>query len=86
MPIYEYRCKACGEEFSRLFLSIRAAEKEKPICLTCGSEELVRLISTVAIHTSSSEPSEASEKQEEEPRRKLYGRKELERAEREQGY
>jgi putative FmdB family regulatory protein len=38
MPIYVYRCRACGEEFEKLVLSVsRAASIE---CPACQSEDL----------------------------------------------
>jgi putative FmdB family regulatory protein len=47
MPIYEYRCPACGTVFSRLFQ--RLADAEQVQCATCGNGETQRLISSFAV-------------------------------------
>ena len=44
MPIYEYRCKKCGERFE-MFRSIKASDSDLR-CLKCGSDDLERLLST----------------------------------------
>lgn len=43
MPIFEYRCKKCDEEFETLVLG-----KETPECPTCHGKKLERLLSTFA--------------------------------------
>lgn len=45
MPIYEYACKACGNEFE-----VQQSIKEEALthCDRCGKEEAVRLISVSA--------------------------------------
>lgn len=45
MPIYEYRCNGCQR---RITLFLRSFS-EQPICNRCGSTELAKLISRVAI-------------------------------------
>ena len=40
MPIYEYQCQECGEEFERLIRSF-----EKIECPECGSEKVRKLLS-----------------------------------------
>ncbi|MBM3139590.1 MAG: zinc ribbon domain-containing protein [Chloroflexi bacterium] len=45
MPIYEYRCEACGKLTSVLVRSARTAET--PRCEHCRSRKLKRLISRV---------------------------------------
>jgi putative FmdB family regulatory protein len=45
MPIYEYRCSACGKRSSSLLSSYSAAD---PACPYCGKSELRRLVSTFA--------------------------------------
>jgi putative FmdB family regulatory protein len=47
MPIYEYVCKTCGNEFELL---IRG--EEKPECPSCSSKDLTRNFSSPAAHTS----------------------------------
>jgi putative FmdB family regulatory protein len=46
MPIYEYRCEACGAVSSVFVRS--ASTAVEPACERCGSMKLSRLISTVA--------------------------------------
>ena len=48
MPIYEYRCAACGAKTSVLVR--RYSDVVVPKCATCGGEEMVRLFSTFAYH------------------------------------
>jgi putative FmdB family regulatory protein len=36
MPIYEYRCAACGHEWSRQEL-LSEHENQHPVCPKCGS-------------------------------------------------
>ena len=47
MPIYEYRCQACGKRTSVFVRSMAAAVQ--PRCEHCGSRRLSRLISRVAV-------------------------------------
>ena len=48
MPIYEYRCKNCGNSFDAL-RSVQAADK--PIeCSQCHKEDSKRLLSTFFAH------------------------------------
>jgi putative FmdB family regulatory protein len=50
MPIYEYRCFACGKRTTVLTLSVRAAVEPK--CRHCGSAEMGKLVSRVAVRRS----------------------------------
>ena len=45
MPIFEYRCEACGEKFDRFYRSLEEEAREKMICPSCGSDRLRKLIS-----------------------------------------
>ena len=45
MPIYEYRCAACGKKSSALLASYSSPD---PACPLCGKAELKRLVSTFA--------------------------------------
>ncbi len=46
MPLYEYRCKNCGESFEKLR---RMSEADQGIdCPHCQSEEVERLLSSFA--------------------------------------
>lgn len=46
MPIYEYRCAACGCRFERLVRMSGASEP--PACPSCGAAQTDRLVSVVA--------------------------------------
>jgi putative FmdB family regulatory protein len=48
MPIYEYACKTCGQQFEAL---VRG--ESKPACPACQSEELERLFSLPAVQSES---------------------------------
>lgn len=50
MPVYEYICSKCSEDFSVLKLSSR--EKE-PVCPSCGSKEVSKKISAFSCFTAS---------------------------------
>ncbi len=50
MPLYEYRCKACGHRFEKIQTFSAADEKECPVC----KGEVERLISAPAVHFSGS--------------------------------
>jgi putative FmdB family regulatory protein len=49
MPIYEYRCAACRRRSSLFYQSFSAAERAEPRCEHCGSADVVRLVSRVAV-------------------------------------
>jgi putative FmdB family regulatory protein len=44
VPIYEYRCTACGKRFEELV----RADAGSPQCENCGSEDVERLLSAFA--------------------------------------
>lgn len=44
MPIYEYRCEDCGNEFEKLLLRT----SDIPECPSCGQSHLEQLLSTFA--------------------------------------
>ncbi len=46
MPIFEYRCKECGEKFETLVFS--SARPEPVKCEKCGSEQTEKLMSAFA--------------------------------------
>jgi putative FmdB family regulatory protein len=50
MPIYEYQCTSCSEEFQGLVMK-KAEERNLP-CPRCGSKRKKKLISRVAYHVS----------------------------------
>ncbi len=45
MPIYEFQCEACGEEFEVLLKS--RSEISEVTCQKCGGKKLRRLMSTI---------------------------------------
>lgn len=50
MPLLEYRCGGCGKTSEQLVLAGDIAEA--PVCPSCGSEEMSRLLSRFATHGS----------------------------------
>jgi putative FmdB family regulatory protein len=52
MPIFEYTCQSCGEEFEQL---IRG--DEKAACPSCGKKRLSKRWSVPAAHGAAVEPS-----------------------------
>lgn len=51
MPIYEYQCNACQKEFEALVMG-----KNAPVCPSCSSPDLSRLISKCGFVSKSSGP------------------------------
>ena len=49
MPIYDYRCGACRRRSSHLYQTYAAAESAQPRCEHCGSDDLTRMVSRVAV-------------------------------------
>ena len=47
MPIYEYRCEACGKTSE--FLLMRIDEKFVPQCKHCKSKKMARILSRVRV-------------------------------------
>lgn len=47
MPLYEYRCRSCSLDFEVLVRPGDAA----PRCSSCGSEDLEKLLSHLAVST-----------------------------------
>ncbi|HKL09978.1 MAG TPA: zinc ribbon domain-containing protein [Clostridia bacterium] len=43
MPIYEYRCKACGQTFDKL--SSISEKDDMKTCPYCGKDDSVKLVS-----------------------------------------
>jgi putative FmdB family regulatory protein len=50
LPIYEYRCRDCGRKSAFLTLSVKTVLRPK--CKKCGSENLEKLVSRVAVSRS----------------------------------
>jgi putative FmdB family regulatory protein len=51
MPIYEYKCNACGNQFETLVMG-----GSKPECPSCDSPNLARLMSACGFVSKSSGP------------------------------
>ncbi|GIW09638.1 MAG: FmdB family transcriptional regulator [Dehalococcoidia bacterium] len=73
MPIYEYRCNACRRKQSLFFRSF--ATVAEPVCPSCGSTDMTRLVSLFAVHRSEesrledfSDPSTFGDLDENDPR------------------
>ncbi len=49
MPIFEYKCAKCKQEFERIVFSDQA----EVVCPKCGSREIERLLSTFAVKSGS---------------------------------
>jgi putative FmdB family regulatory protein len=50
MPIYDYRCTGCGRRASLYYQTFSAAAADtEPACPNCGSTDLKRLVSRVAV-------------------------------------
>jgi putative FmdB family regulatory protein len=49
MPIYEYRCEACGEGFEVFVRSVSG--KADPTCPKCGSQKVKKAISLFGVAT-----------------------------------
>ena len=89
MPIYEYRCRQCGEAFNHRFRSLKAVEEEgTPSCPACGADGAQRLVSSVAALGGAvdSGGGESEGTAAESPTNKLFGRKELKKALGDRGY
>lgn len=50
MPLYEFSCNLCRQKFSLLAKSV--AQPLSPVCPTCGSKEVTRLLSSFSYHKS----------------------------------
>lgn len=51
MPVYEYRCHACGRR-ARLRMTFAEYDQAQPVCPQCGSADLRRRVGRVAISRS----------------------------------
>jgi putative FmdB family regulatory protein len=55
MPIYAYRCRDCGKEFSTLVMS-----GETPVCEACASADLEQQLSLIAVPNKGGESAPAT--------------------------
>ena len=51
MPIYEYICRSCGQEFEEL-----VGGDEKPPCHACGQPQVEKQLSVPAAHVAGPTP------------------------------
>ncbi|MGB9604961.1 MAG: FmdB family zinc ribbon protein [Bryobacteraceae bacterium] len=58
MPIYEYRCRQCGERFEKLVRN--ASEPSGLSCPSCGGADLALELSVFAAHRGSSKGNDAA--------------------------
>ncbi len=49
MPVYDYHCNHCGRNVSLFYKTYKEYDAANKLCPNCGSAELTRLISRVAI-------------------------------------
>jgi len=47
MPIYEYQCEECGEEFEKLIRSVSSPPEIE--CPKCGSDKIRKILSAFGI-------------------------------------
>jgi len=52
MPVYEFRCNACGRKVALRYATIAEYAEATPACPRCKSTDLTRLISRVGIKRS----------------------------------
>jgi len=58
MPLFEYHCPACGQDFEKI---VRFSEADRiPVCPNCGAQETRKKISAAASFSSSSSGSSYS--------------------------
>ena len=55
MPLYEFQCKGCGHEFEDLVLG-----SAQPVCPSCNSRQLERLLSVFAVSAAADDPMPAA--------------------------
>ncbi|MCL4249958.1 MAG: zinc ribbon domain-containing protein [Anaerolineae bacterium] len=53
MPVYDYRCNSCGREVSLFYKTYKDYDAATPACPHCGSSDLERMITNVALQTGS---------------------------------
>ncbi len=46
MPIYDYRCKKCGNRFT---VMVSISDRDKVTCQKCGSPQVEQLISACSV-------------------------------------
>ena len=77
MPIYEYRCGKCGNEFERLFSSHKKMTESKVVCPRCASKRVRRLMSAPRVRAGDSVDGFEMDTSSEPGANGLLGRKEI---------
>ena len=49
MPIYEFKCQSCGDQFEQLVLPWLENASQKPECPSCHGQEVERTLSICAV-------------------------------------
>jgi putative FmdB family regulatory protein len=60
MPMYDYRCNACGRPFALFYKTYKDYDAAQPVCPHCGSADVGRRIKRVAIASPSRDLSNLS--------------------------
>jgi putative FmdB family regulatory protein len=63
MPLFDFRCRACGHQFETL---VRSQDVTAPQCPTCHSIDLERLLPTFAVSSSEKTQAAADKKRHQE--------------------
>lgn len=80
MPVYEYHCNTCGQNFDKLFRSLSQIPAEIA-CPSCHSKQVRRVMSAPAVHTGGPARSEpATDVSPAANKPPVFGRKELKAA------
>ncbi len=80
MPIYEYRCQACGKQFDKLIRSLSQVPPEIA-CPACQSTQTQRVLSALAVQAGRASGGGAEEAAAApSPKPPVFGRKELKAA------
>jgi putative FmdB family regulatory protein len=80
MPIYEYRCQACGEQFDKFIRSLTQLPAEV-ICPACHSADTRRVMSMPAVHMGGAGAAHSAPAEPSPATPPVFGRKELQQAE-----
>jgi putative FmdB family regulatory protein len=82
MPIYEYRCAKCGQDFDRFFSSFKKMTETRSTCPNCASKRVRRLVSASRLGNSEASMNERFDRADHEASSApgangLLGRKEI---------
>ena len=60
MPLYEFSCAKCGEQFEELVMSSKPEAIAEVACPECGSRKVTKKVSTFASNTAGSSSTAAT--------------------------